>query len=165
MVTMLDARNDLERTAGEVGFMNKHETSMEKHRRLKGQAGEIADFAQTFGPLAAMDRYDIHTSQTLKKLIHKGGGNAKLPLVDKRFMFNTPQDYYDGLVQATINRIVKLQTDNSEKDRVIGDLKAQIQALKDELRHHSSMDSVRQEKKMAQLLKLVKGDDGCPRRI
>lgn len=153
---MFSSHNCIKESNGEAGFMDRKETSAEKHRRLTSQAREIKDYAETYGTLAAMDRYDFKIPQTLLKIIdHKEGKSAQLPLIDKRFMYNNPQDYYDGFVQATINRILALQAENSEKDRVIFDLRKQLEDLQGELHHRSSLESIRMEKKFGQLVRLV----------
>lgn len=138
-----------------VGLMVTKENSTQKHRRLMAQAGEIAEYARTFGPLEAMDRYDIHMPQTLQKIIVKGGKSEQQPLVSKRAMFGSVQDYYDGIVQGIINRIVTMQTTNSELQRVIEGLRTENEQLKNELQNHSAMGMIRQEKKVTQLLNLI----------
>lgn len=152
----LTAQNNTRKDTGEEGLMVTKETSMQKHKRLKSQAREISEYVEAFGLLAAMDRYDIAMPQTLQKLLIKGGNREQLPLVDKRAMFNTPQDYYDGIVQAIINRIVTMQATLSEREKVIDDLKAQIEKLEGEKYNRSALDMIRQEKSVSQLVGLLK---------
>lgn len=135
------------------------ETSMQKHKRLQSQSREISDYVEAFGLLAAMDRYDVHMPQTLQKLLEKKGGNREqLPLIDKRAMYNSPQDYYDGLIQGVINRITKMQATISERDKTIDGLRAKIDELEYQKNNRSALDTIRQEKSLARLVMLTKDE-------
>ena len=148
-------------TVGEVGFMENQETPMEKHKRYEALAGEIRDYAETYGGLEAMYAYDIKTPQTLEKIIQKRGNghNGKNLLVSKRSMYNTPQDYYDGVIQAIFNRVFAMQKEIDHCNSVIGQLRSENEDLKSQLCHRASLETVRQQKKMSGLIKLAEGID------
>ncbi len=156
MYTLI-AQENTKKELGEGGLMVTKETSMEKHRRLMAQAREISEYAQIHGPLEAMYRYDISMPQTLEKILKKGGKCEKLPLISKRAMYSTNQDYYDGIIQGLINCFVKMQNTLSERDQTIEGLRAEIDELTNKLHDRSAIDMIRQEKKFSEIVRLIEG--------
>jgi len=153
----LTAQNNIKKDTEGVGLMDTaKETSMQKHKRFMSQAREISEYAEAFGPLEAMNRYDISTVQALQKILAKRGAREQLPLISKRAMFDTPQDYYDGLIQGVINRITKMQATIDERNKIIESLRVEIADLKNKQTNRSALEMVRQEKKLAQLSMLIK---------
>ena len=140
--------------------MNSKETPMQKHKRFHALSDEIRDYAETYGGLEAMDTYDIRTPQALDKILKRGNGhNGKAPLISKGSMFDTPQDYYDGVIQAIFNRVAAMQKQIDQDNAVIERLKQENDDLKDQLLHKASLESIRQQKRMTRLIKLAEGSN------
>lgn len=109
------------------------ENSMERHRRFKEQRGEIVNFAKAFGPLAAMEKFDIRTFGAVNRILNKGGANAIPIVVDRRALYPNSESLFDGLVKriaGTISgllaKVEELQQRVAWQDERIKELRGQL---------------------------------------
>lgn len=131
------------------------ENAQERHKRFQSQEGEIVNYANAFGILAAMDRYDVRSGFTIQKMMERRG-DGKKPLVDNKAMFESGESYYESIVKGIVATISKLETTITQRDTRIAELRQEIDKLQDEKRSFGSLGRQKEETVMEELLEKIK---------
>lgn len=131
------------------------ENAQVRHKRFQRQEGEIANYANAFGVLAAMERYDIRSVLTVQKIM-EGRGDGKTPAVDKRAMFQTSESYYESIVKSIVTTISKLQGEVAQRDTRIAELRQEVDKLNVDKKSWAYLFQKKEETVMQELLSQIK---------
>ena len=131
------------------------ENAQVRHKRFQRQEGEIANYANAFGVLAAMERYDIRSVLTVQKIMERRG-DGKTPAVDKRAIYPDGESYYESIVKSIVATISKLQGEVAQRDTRIAELRQEVDKLNVEKKSWAYLFQKKEETVMQELLSKIK---------
>lgn len=138
------------------------ENAQVRHKRFQRQEGEIANYANAFGILAAMERYDIRSVLTVQKIMERRG-DGKTPAVDKRAMYPDGESYCQGVVKAIIHTVEEFKDTISNladqlagRDAIIAEKDKRIKQLQEEKQSFGALGCQKEETIMQELLSKIK---------